>query len=38
MATDQVKRLKRRILDYLFKYASEDKVVQVAKILGIKEN
>ena len=38
MTAEQAKRLKRRILDYLFKYASEEQLLMIARLLSIKEN
>jgi hypothetical protein len=38
MDEETIKKLRRRIVDYLFKYASLAQIVTIAKILGIKEN
>ena len=35
MTEEQVKKLKRRIVDYLHQYASEDQLAKIAKFLGI---
>jgi len=35
MTQDEIKKLKRRIVDYLHKYATEEQVEQIAKILNI---
>jgi len=36
MTDDQVKSLRRRIEDYLRKYASEELLVRIATMIGIK--
>ena len=36
MTEEQVKKLKRRIVDYLHKYATLDQLLQIAKFLGVK--
>ena len=36
MTDEQVKKIKRRIVDYLHKYASIDQLLQIAKFLGVK--
>jgi hypothetical protein len=36
MTEEQVKKVKRRIVDYLHKYASLDQLLQIAKFLGVK--
>ena len=36
MSEEQVKKIKRRIVDYLHKYASIDQLLQIAKFLGVK--
>ncbi len=35
MSEEQAKKLKRRIVDYLHKYASEGQLAKIAKFLGI---
>ena len=35
MTEEQVKKIKRRIVDYLHKYASEKQLEKIAKFLGI---
>lgn len=36
MTEEQIKKLKRRIVDYLHKYASIEQLLQIAKFLGVK--
>ena len=36
MTEEQVKKIKRRIVDYLHKYASIEQLLQIAKFLGVK--
>ena len=36
MTDEQVKKIKRRIVDYLHKYASIEQLLQIAKFLGVK--
>jgi hypothetical protein len=36
MTEEEIKKLKRRIIDYLHKYSSLDQLIIIAKILGIK--
>ena len=36
MSEEQVKKIKRRIVDYLHKYASIEQLLQIAKFLGVK--
>ena len=36
MTEEQVKKVKRRIVDYLHKYASIEQLLQIAKFLGVK--
>ena len=36
MTDEQVKKLKRRIVDYLHKYATIDQLLQIAAFLGVK--
>jgi len=31
-----IKKIKRRIIDYLHKYASDSQIMRIAKLLGIK--
>ena len=35
---DNKKKLIRRIVDYLHKYASEDQLAKIAKFLGVKHD
>ncbi len=36
MTEEQVKKIKRRIVDYLHKYATIEQFLQIAKFLGVK--
>ena len=36
MTEEQVKKLKRRIVDYLHKYASIEQLLRIAALLGVK--
>ena len=36
MTDEQVKKIKRRIVDYLYKYATIEQLLQIAKFLGVK--
>ena len=36
MTEEQIKKLKRRIVDYIHKYASVDQLVKIAYFLGVK--
>ncbi len=36
MTEEQVKKLKRRIVDYLHKYATIDQLLKIAALLGVK--
>ena len=36
MTDEQIKKVKRRIVDYLHKYASIEQLLQIAKFLGVK--
>ena len=36
MTEEQAKKIKRRIVDYLHKYASIDQLLKIAKFLGVK--
>ena len=36
MTEDQVKKLKRRIVDYLHKYATISQLLEIAAMLGVK--
>ena len=36
MTEEQVKKVKRRIVDYLHKYATIEQLLQIAKFLGVK--
>ena len=36
MTDEQVKKIKRRIVDYLHKYATIEQLLQIAKFLGVK--
>ena len=36
MSEEQVKKLKRRIVDYLHKYASIEQLLRIAALLGVK--
>jgi len=38
MTPDEQKRLRRRIEDFLRKYATVEQLLQIARILGIKED
>ena len=36
MTEEQVKKLKRRIVDYIHKYASLEQLLKIALLLGVK--
>ena len=36
MTEEQIKKIKRRIVDYLHKYATIEQLLQIAKFLGVK--
>ena len=36
MTEEQVKKVKRRIVDYIHKYATIEQLLQIAKFLGVK--
>ena len=36
MTDEQVKKLKRRIVDYIHKYASLEQLLKIALLLGVK--
>ena len=36
MTDEQVKKIKRRIVDYLHKYASIEQLLRIAALLGVK--
>ena len=36
MTEEQVKKLKRRIVDYLHKYATIEQLLKIATLLGVK--
>jgi hypothetical protein len=36
MSAEQAKKIKRRIVDYLHKYATIQQILQIAQILGVK--
>ena len=36
MTDEQVKKIKRRIVDYLHKYATIEQLLKIAKFLGVK--
>ena len=38
MSEEQVKKIKRRIVDYLHKYASVSQILTIARLLSIKED
>ena len=37
MTEEQVKKVKRRIVDYLHKYATTSQILTIARLLGISE-
>ena len=38
MTDEQVKKIKRRIVDYLHKYASVSQILAIARLLNIRED